>query len=70
MAILFTFGANDRGQAEVCPDANGQMNIHVNGHTNVIGYLELGPVQSLPYLIYGGNPKTGFPPASRDPVSA
>jgi hypothetical protein len=55
MTILFTFGANDRGEAEVRPDANGQMRIHVTGSMSVLNYVDLGKTRVIPYLLYGGN---------------
>ncbi|NND45440.1 MAG: hypothetical protein HKN58_08955, partial [Xanthomonadales bacterium] len=55
MAILFTFGTNDLGLAEARPDARGQMNIHVDGSSGIISYVDLHNVRAIPYLLYGGN---------------
>lgn len=57
MAILCTFGINDKGVAAVRPDEQGQMRIHVDGSCNVLGVLDFGRVQAIPYLLYGPNAK-------------
>lgn len=55
MAILFTFGVNNHGQATVRPDEQGQMRIHVDGSSNVLGMLDFKGITVVPYLIYGPN---------------
>jgi hypothetical protein len=57
MAILFTFGINDSGEAGVRPDDNGQINIHTDGNCNVLGKIDLGQEQVMPLLLYGLNAK-------------
>ncbi|NNE06309.1 MAG: hypothetical protein HKN15_11360 [Xanthomonadales bacterium] len=57
MAILCTFGINDKGVAAVRPDEQGQMRLHVDGSCNVLGILDFGRVQAVPYLLYGPNAK-------------
>jgi len=55
MAIVFTFGVSDLGVAKVKPDANGQMNVHVDGNCDVLGMIDLGRIQPIPLLLYGPN---------------
>ena len=55
MAIVFTFGVNDQGVAAVRPDANGQMRIHVDGSSNIIGMMDFGRITPIPFLLYGPN---------------
>lgn len=57
MAILFTFGVGNQGLASVRPDEQGQMRIHVDGSSNVIGMLDFRGISVVPYLIYGPNAK-------------
>lgn len=60
MAILFTFGISDTGTTQVRPDAQGNMNIYANGCCNVLGMIDLGRIEQIPYLLYG--PNTQQPP--------
>jgi glutathione synthase/RimK-type ligase-like ATP-grasp enzyme len=61
MAIIFTFGVSDQGTASVRPDADGRMNIHVDGNCDVLGMIDLGPVQAIPLLMYGPNAEQPLP---------
>ena len=53
--IIFTFGVNDKGSADIKSDDRGQPKIHVDGSCNAIGNIDLGSRKSISLLIYGGN---------------
>jgi len=52
--IIFTFGVNDRGVADIRPDPNGQPHIHVDGSLSALGNIDLGNNKPLPLLLFGG----------------
>lgn len=55
MAILFTFGISDLGTSQIRPDPQGNMNIFADGCCSIMGLVDLGDIQQIPFLLYGSN---------------